>query len=99
VLQGFAGQALNIAFATSVVLPAISALFQWAFPWVQIPGQKAVQIAVRELLCPEPMTKNERRAAGCIFLLNIFTSQSVEFSILCIQLHSIIDMTTITKER
>lgn len=62
-LKGFDGfQAAKIVFATRGVLPAVSGLVQWTLSCVQIPSQKAIQLAVMEDLNLEPITKNEKRA-------------------------------------
>lgn len=65
--KGFAGfQAANVVFPASVVLPAVPGLVQWTLSCVHFTSQKAIQFAVVEHLYPEPVNKNERKAAGWI---------------------------------
>lgn len=82
---------------TSTVLPAVSALFQWAFPCPnrrpQIP-ECCNGVALSEI-------SDQEWENGCRlwFVFYIFMRQNIRFSILCIHMQSIICMTAITKER
>lgn len=82
---------------TSTVLPAVSALFQQAFPCPdprsQIP-EYCNGVALSEI-------SDQEWEKGCRlwFVFYVFMRQNIRFSILCIHMQSLICMTAITKER